>query len=108
MKKILETALNKYGKYGKDQLKLRLRGIGSGYKEGPNNKESEEKLHLCVSAKNLELYQIACQGVEKLLRKIYQEYLTFLKKTNSKKLKEFEQLEILNFQKTESQNQHLN
>ena len=38
-----------------DNIKLRLRGRGSGYKEGPQNKESDEPLHLCISAKNQEV-----------------------------------------------------
>lgn len=41
-------------------LKLRLRGKGSGYKEGPEQQESDENLHLCVSAKDEVCYQIAC------------------------------------------------
>lgn len=52
MKKIIEAATHKYNKNSRDLLKLRLRGIGSGYKEGPENRESHEPLHLCVSAKN--------------------------------------------------------
>ena len=58
-----------------NDLKLRLRGRGSGFKEGPNNKESTENLHLCISAKNKEVYDLACEGVERLLNKIYNEYI---------------------------------
>lgn len=35
-----------------DCLKLWLRGMGSGYKEGLTHEESEEPLHLCISCKN--------------------------------------------------------
>ncbi len=34
-----------------DIVKLRLRGQGSGYKEGPDKIESNEPLHLCVSSR---------------------------------------------------------
>ena len=37
MKRIIENTIRNRGK---DLLKLRLRGIGSGYKEGPDHKES--------------------------------------------------------------------
>lgn len=60
-----------------DVIKLRLRGQGSGFKEGPNNCESPEPLHLCVSSKYYEKYTEACKLVEKLLRDVYQEYNNF-------------------------------
>lgn len=52
-------------------MKLRLRGKGSGYKEGPEQQESNESLHLCVSAKDEIVYNSACSRVEKLLTSIY-------------------------------------
>ena len=54
MKKIIEGALEpseKSSPNSNELLKLRLRGRGSGYKEGPEQLESEEELHLCISAK---------------------------------------------------------
>lgn len=60
-----------------DVIKLRLRGQGSGFKEGPNNCESPEPLHLCVSSKYHEKYREACGLVEKLLKDVYQEYNNF-------------------------------
>ena len=39
--------------------------------------ESDEPLHLCVSAKYYELYGKACVLVEDLLTKIYGEYKTY-------------------------------
>ena len=50
MKKIVDSC--KSG--DQSNVKLRLRGRGSGYKEGPQNRESEDPLHLCISAKNQE------------------------------------------------------
>jgi len=32
-------------------VKLRLRGKGSGFKEGPKQEESKEPLHLCISSR---------------------------------------------------------
>lgn len=60
-----------------DILKLRLRGQGSGFKEGPGNCESNEALHLCVSSQYHEKYVEACRLVEKLLKDIYREYNSF-------------------------------
>jgi len=57
-----------------------LRGKGSGYKEGPEQQESAENLHLCVSAKDEAVYNQACQKVEKLLGVIYSDYFDFTKR----------------------------
>ncbi len=57
-----------------DNVKLRLRGKGSGFKEGPQNKESDEPLHLCISAKNQEGMKKACECVNELLNNIYEDY----------------------------------
>ena len=65
-----------------DNVKLRLRGKGSGYKEGPQNKESEDPLHLCISAKNQEEMKRACELVDNLLDKIYDEYKKYCSKNN--------------------------
>ena len=65
----------------KDIVKLRLRGRGSGYKEGPQNVESDEPLHLCVSSKTKEQLNKACFLVNKLFDKIYEEYKNFCKKS---------------------------
>jgi hypothetical protein len=78
MKRILEEAImmnNENRNYSNDNanelLKLRLRGKGSGYKEGPDQQESNETLHLCVSAKDELIYANACSRVERLLAAIY-------------------------------------
>lgn len=60
-----------------ESIKLRLRGQGSGYREGPNNLESEEPLHLCVSSKYQEKYESACSLVEDLLKTVYGQYRSF-------------------------------
>ena len=61
-------------------VKLRLRGRGSGYKEGPENKESDDPLHLCISAKNQEGLKKACGLVTELINKIYEEYKKYCNK----------------------------
>ena len=66
MKKIIEEAVTVEAKALdnlNEVLKLRLRGKGSGYKEGPDQQESTESLHLCVSAKDELVYSLACQKV---------------------------------------------
>ena len=63
-------------------IKLRLRGKGSGYKEGPENKESDEPLHLCISSKNPEEMKKACLLVDELLDKIHQDYKEYCEKNN--------------------------
>lgn len=55
-------------------MKLRLRGRGSGYKEGLRREESSETLHLCVSSKQQENFQLACGQVEALLSNLLQKY----------------------------------
>jgi len=76
MKKIVE-ACNKTSQSNdqyNDAVKLRLRGRGSGYKEGPYNKESDDKLHLCVSSKYADKYAIACAAVQELIDTVFDEY----------------------------------
>ena len=67
-----------------ETVKLRLRGKGSGYKEGPQNKESDEPLHLCISSRTKEELNKACFLVNKLLDKINEEYKLFCKKFGRK------------------------
>ena len=73
MKKIIDEC-KLLDPYSNDIVKLRLRGRGSGYKEGPQNKESDEPLHLCISAKNKEGMEKASECVNDLLNKIYEDY----------------------------------
>ena len=92
MKKIVEScSKNSDGSIIQDAVKLRLRGRGSGYKEGPLNKgkniffikkESDEPLHLCISSKFLDRYKIACNLVQDLVSNVYEEYKKFCEKNN--------------------------
>jgi len=97
-------------------LKLRLRGKGSGFKEGPEGKgalffyypkflESLEPMHLCVSSKYMEVYKMACGKIEELLNKLYLEYANFCKKMGTDFLpihiKRIDDDENLNMIKTE-------
>jgi|TARA_B110000305_G_C19300231_1_gene568759 hypothetical protein len=58
-------------------VKLRLRGKGSGFKEGRNQEESEDPLNLCISSKYKEKYDYACAEMETLLLQVYDEYRQF-------------------------------
>ena len=80
MKNIINEC--KSGPDDADKIKLRLRGRGSGYKEGPDNKESEEPLHLCISAKNPEDMKKACLLVDDLLDKIHEDYKKYCQENN--------------------------
>lgn len=57
--------------------KLRLRGRGSGFLEGAQKVESAEPLHLCVSCKEYNGYQVAIKEVGSLLQSVYTDYLEF-------------------------------
>ena len=79
MKRIIEEC-----SYGFDRdvnpyevVKLRLRGKGSGFKEGPKQEESDDPLNLCISSKYKEKYEYACAEVEKLLHQVYNEFYHF-------------------------------
>lgn len=79
MKRIIEecsrgfdTKVNPY-----EVVKLRLRGKGSGFKEGPNQEESEDPLNLCISSKYKDKYEYACKEMEALLLKVYDEFYYF-------------------------------
>jgi hypothetical protein len=71
--------------YKDNSTKLRLRGKGSGYREGVNNEgkiilmlESEDPLQLCISSWNYYAFLETCRNVEKLLSKVYYEYYLYL------------------------------
>ena len=86
MKKIIDECKlidnNKNNDNDNENIKLRLRGKGSGYKEGINNKESDEPLHLCISTKNLEVMKKACECVNDLFNKIYDDYKIYCLRMN--------------------------
>ena len=83
MKNIISAALRDC-EYTQDHktnnlVKLRLRGKGSGFKEGPENKESNETLQLCISCKSYDLYQMTCKHVDSLFEKILRSYVNYMK-----------------------------
>ena len=57
-----------------DAAKLRLRGRGSGFLEGPLKQESSEALHLCVSCRDGDSYAIVIREVTALLEDVYCQY----------------------------------
>ena len=85
MKKIIQKALytRKYDQQKSNEMvKLRLRGRGSGYKEGIEQKESSDALHLCVSSKYEDIFEAVCHQVEDLISHIYKDYKNFCIKNN--------------------------
>ncbi len=64
-------------KYGDQSTKIRLRGRGSGYKEGPNKEESKEPMELCISSLNLISFTNCSVEIENLLKQIYYKYYVY-------------------------------
>jgi hypothetical protein len=64
-----------------DIVKLRLRGKGSGFKEGPRQEESKEPIHLCISSKFYDKYQLACEMAQDLLTNVYEEFRRYSEKS---------------------------
>ena len=62
---------------GDHTTKIRLRGKGSGYKEGPKNEESKDPMELCISSLNLISYLKCSQEIENLLRNVYCQYYLY-------------------------------
>ncbi|CAE8649155.1 unnamed protein product, partial [Polarella glacialis] len=60
-------------------VKLRLRGQGSKYLEGPKHEESSDPLMLCVSAESREAFAAATSLVEELLEQVHADYREFCK-----------------------------
>ena len=58
---------------GKNNIRIRIRGIGSSFIEGPNQQELQEPLHFNVSAENEQLLQAAVAKVRALVQKAKQE-----------------------------------
>jgi hypothetical protein len=54
--------------------KLRLRGRGSGFLEGPEQLESRDELMLCVSAPDRACHEHAVHLVTELMESVYQQY----------------------------------
>lgn len=88
MKKIIEECFGDRP-FEADALKLRLRGKGSGFKEGPMNKgitrvtlECNEPLHLCISAKNQFFYDLSSRLIEQLLLDVCRSFDNFVAKND--------------------------
>ena len=64
-------------KYGDQSTKIRLRGRGSGYKEGPNKEESKDPMELCISSLNPISFQRCSTEIENLLHQIYFKYYNY-------------------------------
>lgn len=65
-------------------MKLRLKGKGSGFKEGPNHQESQEPLGIYVSSRYYDRYINACTLVQELILNVYEEYKGFCAKYKRK------------------------
>ena len=70
---LLDNCIN----YGDHTTKIRLRGKGSGYKEGPQNKESKDPMELCISSLNMLSYMRCSQAIENLLLQVYYQYYIY-------------------------------
>ena len=53
----------------RNTIRVRMRGIGSGYNEGPEAREMQQPLHFNVSAENEQLLAVAAQKVRSWWRK---------------------------------------
>ena len=70
---LIENCIN----YGDHTTKIRLRGRGSGYKEGPKNEESKDPMELCISSLSLSSYIRCSIAIENLLRQVYCQYYIY-------------------------------
>ena len=70
---LLENCIN----LGDHTTKIRLRGKGSGYKEGPKNEESKDPMELCISSLNMLSYMRCSQAIENLLLNVYYQYYLY-------------------------------
>ena len=66
----------------KTGAKLRLRGRRSNFREGPENKESEEPMHLCVSSNDEVAFRRASEMVEALMAGVYGDYSGWCKQNS--------------------------
>ena len=74
MKRIVDQCCKGCSCPVQEVIKLRLRGRGSGFKEGPHQQESNEPLHLCISTRYYEKYMMAKQMVRDLILDVYEDY----------------------------------
>eukprot|EP00928_Gymnodinium_smaydae_P037355 TRINITY_DN2594_c0_g1_i3.p1 TRINITY_DN2594_c0_g1~~TRINITY_DN2594_c0_g1_i3.p1 ORF type:complete len:665 (+),score=120.96 TRINITY_DN2594_c0_g1_i3:211-1995(+) len=62
-----------------DGTKIRIRGRGSKYLEGPEKKEATDPLMVCISATSKENGEVASSLVESLLETVHEDYEFFCK-----------------------------
>jgi len=62
--------------------KIRLRGRRSNFKEGPDNKEVDEPMHICVSSNDEVSFRRACEMVETLMAGVYNDYSDWCQRSN--------------------------
>jgi len=84
--KVTRKVLGSHGKHMKavaesTGAKLRLRGCGSGFLEGPEQVESTDELMLCVSVTDESGYAEAVRQVWELLEGVHKEYRAFCAKS---------------------------
>ena len=81
MKRIVDMCAKGFNGPVQEVIKLRLRGRGSGFKEGPNQQESEEPLHLCISSRYYDKYVLARHHAKELILNVYEDYKRFCDRT---------------------------
>jgi len=81
MKRILDMCSKGCNGPIQEVIKLRLRGRGSGFKEGPTQQESDEPLHLCISSKYYDKYIMARHLAKELILNVYEDYKRFCERT---------------------------
>lgn len=65
---VLLSALEELG-FNKFQARVRMRGIGSGFYEGPNQTELQEPMHFNVSADTEEVLKLTCEKLKGMIQK---------------------------------------
>jgi len=83
--KVVRRVLGPHGQHVKHiaeqtGVKLRLRGRGSKFLEGPDQRESDEPLMLCLSAPDHATYAEAVRLTKLVLEDVYEDYRTYCKR----------------------------
>lgn len=61
----INSIINDYGT--SHTIKIRLRGIGSGFKEGPTAEELPEPLHFVISVAEEDVLEPVCKKISQLI-----------------------------------------
>lgn len=59
---------------GQNKIRIRLRGIGSGFKEGTLQQELQEPMHFNISAENEELLRVAVDKIQNYITNTRNDY----------------------------------